>query len=289
MPLIECFDVGGTSIRGAIIENENILVKKTIPSVSGNFSALISVIQQLSHEIRGLAKKETVDGTIIGLPGPIRGNVLLNSGPLGITSSVSLGPLLQAFPNLVKIENDLKLAVHAEFFRGQGNGLDSFYLLAISTGMGTGLVWNKKIVSGTMGEFGHVVLDAKPAAIPCVLPHRGCWFAYSSGKGIEMQSSHSSKDVFLLAKNGDEKSKKIIAAARAANAHGIGNMLNVFAVQKIIIMGSLGLSQFEEIIPTEQEIQPFTLHPIPPIVPSLLGDDVGLWGAYYFGVEAKKE
>lgn len=289
MSLIECFDVGGTSIRGAMIENEKILFQKTIPSTQNGFSALVSLIKNLSNEIRSGAQKSNVDCTVIGLPGPIQENILLNSGPLGILSPTPLNPLLEAFPNRVKIENDLNLAVKAEFFRGQGMGLDSFYLLAISTGMGAGLVWDQKVVEGTMGEFGHMILDAQPTAPACALNHRGCWFSFSSGKGIHSLSGKSPEEVFSHAKSGDEKAKLIIAQARAANAHGLGTMLNVFAVQKIIIMGSVGVSQFAEVIPTQKEIQPFTLHPIPPIVSTKLGDDIGLWGAYYSGVSALKK
>ncbi len=289
MSLIECFDVGGTSIRGAIIEDEKILSRKTISSTQTGFPALVSFIKNLSSEIRSEAKRAHVDCTVVGLPGPIHENILLNSGPLGILSSTALTPLINAFSNPVKIENDLKLAVKAEFFRDQGKGLDSFYLLAISTGMGAGLVWNKNIVDGTMGEFGHIILDAQANAPVCTLNHKGCWFSFSSGKGIQSLSGKSPEDFFALVKKGDEKAKLLVQKSRAANAHGLGTMLNVFAVQKIIIMGSLGMSQFAEIIPSEKEIQPFTLHPVPPIVPTQLGDDIGLWGAYYSGVSESKK
>ena len=204
--LIECFDVGGTSIRGAIIENEKILAKKIIPSTQAGFPSLVLLIKNLSTEIRGAAKKTSVECTVIGLPGPIQGNILLNSGPLGILSSISLESLIRAFPNPVKIENDLKLAVKAEFFLGYGKGLDSFYLLAISTGMGAGLVWNKTLVEGTMGEFGHMILDTYSGAPACVLDHKGCWFSFSSGKGIQMQTEKvfnhliSPEEVLLLRK-----------------------------------------------------------------------------------------
>lgn len=289
MPLIECFDVGGTTIRAALIENEKILVKKTIPSTPDGFEKLVFLFQNLSHEIRSEAQRTSVDCTVIGLPGPIKENVLLNSGPLGILSPTSLGPLIHSFPNLIRVENDLKLAVKAEFFRGQGKGLDSFYLLTLSTGMGAGLVWNKNLVEGTMGEFGHMILDTHSDAPACVLNHRGCWFSFSSGKGIQSLAGKSPEDVFALAKSGDENARQIISQSRAANAHGIGNMLNAFSVDKIIIMGSIGILQFAEIIPSKKEIQPFTLHPIPPIVPTQLGDDIGLWGAYYSGVSALKK
>jgi glucokinase len=284
MPLIECFDVGGTSIRGAIIEDEKILFQKTIPSTQEGFPALISLIKNLSNEIRAEAKRARVDYTVIGLPGPVQGDILLNSSPLGILSSESLKPLVHLFSNPVKIENDLKLAVKAEYFRGQGKGLDSFYVLTFSTGMGAGLVWNKNHVEGTMGEFGHIILDVQPNSPACVLNHRGCWFSFSSGKGIQSLSGKPSEDIFVLAQKGDAFAKSIIQKSRAANAHGIGTMLNAFAVEKIIVMGSIGLMQFSHIIPRAEEIAPFTIHPVPEIVPTSLGDDIGLWGAYYSGI-----
>ncbi|MFH0970422.1 MAG: ROK family protein [Candidatus Diapherotrites archaeon] len=292
MPLIEGFDIGGTSIRAALIRNEKMIAKKTIPSTKEGHEKLFSTIQILSKEIRSSLVDEKVDYTVIGLPGPTQDRVLLNSATLGIASPVSLEPLFHFFPNPLRFENDMKLAVKAEYFHEQGKKQDSFYVLTFSTGIGAGLVWNKKVLEGTMGEFGHIILNTHTKSPACSLGHTGCWFAYSSGFGIqkraekEMNQSLSTIDVFSLAKEGNAIASSIISDARRANAQGIGTMLNVFAVERIVVMGSIGLSQFTEIIPTVKEIQPYTIHPIPSIIPTSLGDDIGLWGAYYSGVSS---
>ncbi|MEK6902868.1 MAG: ROK family protein, partial [archaeon] len=190
MPLIECFDVGGTSIRAALIQDEKILIQKIIPSVNGSPEKLFSMIQGLSTELRNKSPNSTVDYTVIGLPGSIQDRTLLCSFPLNIASAVSLEPLFQFFPNPLRFENDMKLAVKAEYFRGQGNNLNSFYLLTFSTGIGAGLVWDKTILEGTMGEFGHMVVSTDANAPICALGHVGCWIAYSSGAGIQARAQN---------------------------------------------------------------------------------------------------
>ena len=51
-------------------------------------------------------------------------------------------------------------------------------------------------------------------------------------------------------------------------------------------MGSLGLSQFKKIIPTRKELEKNSIiKPIPQILKSKLGDNIGLYGAYIYAKE----
>lgn len=295
MNLVECFDVGGTSIRYALIQDEKILEKKGVSSVQGDFKKIIEIIRELSAQGRVRAGKKSVDCTVVGLPGPVRGDTLLNSAPLGLSNAISLRPLMETFPNPVHAANDLNLAVQAEFHRGAGKHADSFSLLTLSTGIGAGIVWQKKMLDGPIGEFGHCILDTHESAPACTLPHRGCWAAFSSGAGIQRRAEKefarpiSPEEVFSLAAKNDPIAQKIIARARAANAQGMGTLLNAFGVEELVVMGSVGLNHFSAVIPSKGEIAPFAVHPIPPIVPTQLGDDIGLWGAYFAGVSLLKK
>jgi predicted NBD/HSP70 family sugar kinase len=66
------------------------------------------------------------------------------------------------------------------------------------------------------------------------------------------------------------------------NAHGFGILVNAYDPEKIIIMGSVGMKEFDCIIPDKKDIARYTLvQTIPDVEPTLIGEDIGLYGAYY--------
>ena len=93
----------------------------------------------------------------------------------------------------------------------------------------------------------------------------------------------TAEEIFTSAPK-DERLKSIVQRARAANAQGIGMMLNLFPVDYISIMGSVGINQFSLVIPTPEEIAPYTHREVPPIHATALWDLIGIWGAYEKGL-----
>ncbi|MBI4043928.1 MAG: ROK family protein [Candidatus Diapherotrites archaeon] len=290
MPVVECLDVGGTHTRYALIENEKVLVKERVETRCENAQGLLDFIQEVCVRNRSRAGVSGVNVSCAVLPGPVRKGVLLNAPPLGLQYPLDFSCLEGVLGNAVIIENDLNAAVRTELEKGVGRTVDSFYLLALSTGIGAGIVLNGKAVKGLAGEFGHCVLDASSNAFLCACTRRGCWSAYSSGKGLEMQArangfEWSASGVFDHALNGHEIACEIVKRARAFNARGLGVMVNALEVQAIVVMGSLGLNRFKEVVPLPGEVGCFTVNPVPRIVKTALADDLGWEGAYFLGMD----
>jgi hypothetical protein len=66
------------------------------------------------------------------------------------------------------------------------------------------------------------------------------------------------------------------------NAHGFGVLVNAYDPEKIVIMGSVGMKQFDRIIPDKNDIARYTLvQTIPDVESTLIGGDIGLYGTYY--------
>ncbi len=65
-------------------------------------------------------------------------------------------------------------------------------------------------------------------------------------------------------------------------------MCNAIEVEGIAVMGSVALKQFDKIIPSKKEIEEYCINPIPEITPTKLGKEIGLLGAYFFGLEKIK-
>jgi predicted NBD/HSP70 family sugar kinase len=83
---------------------------------------------------------------------------------------------------IVAVENDAKAAALAELWFGHYEiNLVNFVFLSVGRGIGTGIVIDKRILTGESnlaGEFGHTVLIE--GGEPCACGNRGCWEAYAS-------------------------------------------------------------------------------------------------------------
>ena len=165
--------------------------------------------------------------------------------------------------------------------------MKNFCLLTLSTGIGVGVVLNGQ-KTNNVTEIGHNVIEKDSRFANSCQGHSGCWVSQASGYGIEE----------TLKRAGHRKIKDfykrdifhgIINRIKEYNAHGIGNLINAYDPEKIIIMGSLGLKLFEKIIPEKDDIKQYTIiRPIPEIKPTKLGDNIGLLGAYYHAIDKLK-
>ena len=74
------------------------------------------------------------------------------------------------------------------------------------------------------------------------------------------------------------------------NAQAFGSVINAYDPQAIVIMGSVGLNQFQKIIPPSKLIERYTINrPIPPIIKCKMGGDIGMLGAFYAGQQYLSE
>ncbi|MFH1474211.1 MAG: ROK family protein [Candidatus Aenigmatarchaeota archaeon] len=286
MPLIECYDIGGTKIRGALIEKGKI-IRSLWFRTNMNPNELIEQIKEMSKLLRIDIPSKKIAAVSIGVAGPVKNNILTEFPSLRIKKKLDIAlKLSKEIKEPIFIINDMKAAVRAELKFGIGKNIKNFYLLTFSTGIGSGLVINGKVVEGFFGEFAHDILQRLKNN------HNIHWGCLCGGYGIEkivknrLKRDLTANDFFKLK---DRKAKKIIKDVRDYNAHGIGNMLNAFSVDRIVIMGSVGLNQFNNIIPSSNKIKKYTINRIPKIVKTKLGDNIGLLGAYVFATEELKK
>ncbi len=277
--IIETYDVGGSWIRGAIVQDGEIKeIRKCVTKENW-----IEQIKSLSEILRRDYEPSQVS---LALPGPVSGGILLSAPPLGLREAIDIKEQLSSLGTKIVVENDLNAAVLAELYQGYGKQWNNFYLLTLSTGIGAGIVINGQVVKG--GEFGHNLVN--PTGYPnqmCSCGKRNCWCAYSSGRGIEklaetLGSKYTSAEKVCEAyRRGEESARGIITITHYANTQGLAMMVNALEMEGIVIMGSLGLEQFDILIPQRDEIQKHAINPVPSIVKTELGDNIGLLGAYY--------
>ncbi len=278
--IVACLDVGGTKILAALMHNGRIRVKHKVPtSCDGNIEDLLKQITELSKQLHGALGKDEVIGYVsVGVPGPVRDGMLFGSKPLRIHNTIPIGSQLeQIFKLPVRIENDVTMATLAELHHGAGRTSHNFCLLALSTGIGVGVVMDGRVL-GRRKEIGHVLVEYREDhAAPC-MGHAGCWVAQASGRAIAERYGLGHENEQM---NFDALKKEELAEIRLYNARGLGTLINAYDPDKIVVMGSLGLNQYEAIIPSDSEIARHTiLRPVPPIEKSHLGNDAGVIGCY---------
>ena len=83
----------------------------------------------------------------------------------------------------VIVDNDANVAALAELTHGAGQGMDSFLLVTLGTGIGGGIVSGGTVFRGAHGfgaEIGHFQVD--PDGPLCACGERGHWEALASGR-----------------------------------------------------------------------------------------------------------
>ena len=171
-----------------------------------------------------LAKnKLKIQGIGIGCPGvvSIKKGIVENAPNLPGWKNVKLGPIIkEKFGYKVHLENDANAAAIGELMFGAGKKFDSFVMVTLGTGVGGGIVFNKKIFRGEFGaagEIGHISIDVNGPKCNC--GSTGCIEAYAGNSYLKEQIRSELKDypdskVWKLIENDLSKvSPRIIQAA----------------------------------------------------------------------------
>ncbi|MEN9563404.1 MAG: glucokinase [Chloroflexota bacterium] len=302
MPTIIAVDIGGTHMRAAAYAQEKLkpIKHKKIPTLAsepGGLNRLIHVIEDV------WPKNDSVTAIGLGSPGPLDPHT-------GYLLAPPNNPEWHNFPlapNVEKhfgvptyLDNDANLAGLGEYRYGAGMGHHHVLYITVSTGIGAGVITDKRLLQGYHGlaaELGHCIID--PDGPPCSCGFNGHLESFSSGPAIvkyvnaELEAGATSKlkrgqkmtarDVSEAAQAGDELA--IRAYQRAGEYLGIGVASFLHAFDPSIIIFGGGVSQVGKLLfdPFETSLKKRVFHPRYleglVITQAQLGDDAGLLGA----------
>jgi glucokinase len=250
-----------------------------------------------ANQIRGLG---------IGAPGAVdakQGEVIFAPN-LGWKNVPLKRALEQRLGVPVFVENDCKLhtlGVYEAELKGKPRHLIGLFL---GTGIGAGLILDGKPFTGhngTAGEVGHMVIDINGPECSC--GNRGCFEALASRRAIfrAIQTAVKSGQETLLTgmlgpdladlrsgdlrkaiRRGDRFVERVIAQAAEYTGIAVGNLINLFNPEVIVLGGGI-IEQLEhEMLSTIERIArdvalPGTAEGIQ-IRATTLGDDAGITG-----------
>ena len=185
-------DVGGTKVAAGLVDSSGAILRKTrVPMVATadaatGFSAVRAAMEALFAEApdaRGIVK-----GIGICAPGPLdpHTGIVLNPPNVPCWRNFPLASETEkAFGIPTRVDNDANAAGLAEAIWGAGAGYSIVFYATLGTGIGTGIVFDKKIYwgrTGSAGEGGHVTIDYNGPLCGC--GKKGCIEILCSGPAI---------------------------------------------------------------------------------------------------------
>ena len=179
-------DLGGTKTEGIIL-NDNLepIERKRIPTPQNDYNAILNSVVDLVNDL----KTKTNDSTIgICTPGAIskKTGLIKNSNTQCLIGMPLKENLEKALGQKVSMENDANCFAMAEAKMGAAKDYDVVFGVIMGTGVGGGIVINKKIHHGRTniaGEWGHHTLHQN--GNKCYCGKNGCVETYISGPALE--------------------------------------------------------------------------------------------------------
>jgi len=196
-PLTLGVDIGGTKIAAGLVDAQgSILFQTRVPmcareDAATGFAAVENAIEAV-FAARPDARSQLA-GIGICAPGPLdpRTGVVLNPPNVPCWRNFPLAAEVQrAFHVCAKIDNDANAAALAEAIWGAGVGFRNVFYATLGTGIGTGIIFDRRIYHGRTGsaaEGGHVSIDYNGPRCGC--GKRGCIEALCSGPAIALRAS----------------------------------------------------------------------------------------------------
>jgi glucokinase len=291
---IGAIDIGGSKLAAAVVRDDGVvLARRQGPTEpERGFPDALARLDRMLREL--IVEAGPIRGIGIGCPGPLSPftGTLFDVGTLpGWRGANLVAEFESRFDVTVAVENDADAAALAEFHWGIGRSVDSFLYVTISTGIGGGIILNKKLYRGVQGahpEPGHQVID--PSGPLCYCGARGCWESLASGTAMSawMQTimpeakPMSASTICELAYAGDELALEVVCRHGYYLGLGLANLTTMFAPE-IIALGGGVMKSAPLFLDEARRVVASLCTQVPAKKTSIqlatLGHDVGLLGA----------
>lgn len=323
-PLVIGVDVGGTKVAGGLVTMKGRLISSlTVPTraSSGFATSFGQVVRLISRLIDRAGGAHRIAGVGLCAPGPLdtKAGIIINAPNIPGWQKVPLAAKLgKQFRLAVKVENDANAAALAEVIFGAAAGYRHVFYVTVSTGIGTGIIINRRIYhgkNGAAGEGGHVSIDPQ-SLYRCGCGAFGHIEALASGPAmarharvfLEQEPTTASRlrdlthgnlsritpeMIERAARSGDSVAKKVIEDTGFYLGVWLAGMITLLDPEAIVMGGGvsqIGAPLFKTIRKT---ILRYTLNPglaaNTPLLPARLEKLVGVYGAASLFLPAGEE
>lgn len=248
-------DIGGTNIKFVVVDGKKAVYQSSIKTAK----TAEALVADIAKEYRKVKAQYPIGRVGVGVPGLIYDglvtavNLDLKEMPLQKTLEETLG-----VP--VTVENDANCAAIGELYFGSAAEAEDLLVLSLGTGIGGGIIIDKKLYKGARGvggELGHMIIHAGGRACPC--GQKGCFEQYASVTALIREATAAAeadpasvlhamlkekgalngKDVFTAMDQGDEAAKRVFAGYVEALAAGLDGLTYILDPEAIILAGGI--------------------------------------------------
>lgn len=289
------FDIGGSSVKHAIITEKGEFIEKgSYKSERHNFDIFINKMFEVSRKAK---EEHNISGVAVSAPGSVDSE----EGTIGGSSALPCihGPnfkkiFKEELGLTLEIENDANSAALGEVWLGGAKDNNDVAFVVCGTGIGGAIIKDRKIHKGTHmhgGEFGYMILES-------IKTEEGVEFktwsdigstggllrTVAKRKGLSSEELDGKK-IFELAEQGDEICKEEINNFYFNVAKGLFNIQYIYDPEKILIGGAI--SSREDFIDKINEnmdllMKTMTHAKVRPVIEKCqYGNDANLLGALF--------
>jgi fructokinase len=252
-------DLGGTKIEAIALDDFGAaLWRRRVATPAGDYRAIIEAIAAL---VSAIEREVGLTGTVgVGTPGALslRTGLIKNSNSTVLNGKPLDRDLARALARPVRIQNDANCFALSEAIDGAGAGAESVFGVILGTGVGGGLVVDKRVIGGRnriAGEWGHNPMpwpkpDEWPGP-PCYCGRSGCIESLISGpalaRAFEARTGRrtTAGEIARAADAGDREAQGALERFEDRLARGLAMVVNIFDPDLIVLGG--GLSNIERL------------------------------------------
>lgn len=304
-------DLGGTNIAVGVTDDEfNIIGRGKRKTPAGAQSdGILKEMAKAARQAVENAGLEMSDIDDVGIAAP--GTVNPKTGYIEYSNNIKFKnyPAADKLKELLSVEkcyiaNDANAAAYGELLAGAGKGCKDFVAVTLGTGVGSGIILDGKILTGSNfagAEIGHSYIIA--GGEKCTCGNCGCWESYASATALKRQTAQAMKNhpeslmweiagsldkvdgktAFDAMRKNDPAAKEVVDNYIRYVAIGIVNVINIFQPEFVCIGGGICNEKDTLLAPIREFVDAHDYNRDPSvrtkICTAVLGNDAGIIGA----------
>jgi predicted NBD/HSP70 family sugar kinase len=252
-------DMGGTKTIAALLNLDGEIIK-THTFSSKAFKTKEDIVNVLTVKISEFVEHSgtvPILGISIGVPGIVdkKRGVVSYMPSFNMTDLDLEMPLKRVFNLPVFLENDVTLSAYGEIWIGSGSQYNTILLVSIGTGIGGGIVIDKRVHTGSGGRAGEIcemVTDwTKEKKSKKQFGRLENWIAgYALEEFISKKNLGDDLSLFSKGKIVNAEFDDFLTQGAKHLALALGNAVVLLDPEKVILAGGVGYNFYEKMYPT---------------------------------------
>ncbi|WP_127144315.1 ROK family transcriptional regulator [Pelagibacterium montanilacus] len=283
-------DVGGTKVQAALADMHGIILTETVePTDPRGGQYVVDQLARMSAELAHRASQplERVLVGTIGIPGAYNartGKLFMVPNITGLEGTPFVEDLRERVDFDVHVGNDVNMAAKGEQWMGEGRNVDDFVFIALGTGIGMGIINERRVLSGAHGAAGEIAtlpIGADPydgrtfrsGGLETALGSAAIRERYEGSGG---RSGLTVREIIDRIGDGDTIAAATVDAIARILAQAVLAVSAVLDPERVVLGGSVGARR--ELLERMEVHLPLCMPSPPQCTVSKLGSRAGLYG-----------